>query len=153
MFALYLLAALGDDSFEVRRKAHAALEAPACRSLLPLIALACHSPDPEIANRADQIAGVHRRGVADDFCASVCCWPWIDFIPNIGQEFRPILEKVTYVGFPEHPEPHPRYREAMRRWAWAKIANGEASPEEIRRILTATQQRCDDYLLGKMSHP
>ena len=142
MLALYLLAALGDDSFEVRRQAHAALEAPACRHLLPLIALACNSPDPEIANRADQIAGVHRRGVADEWAASVYSWPWIDSMPEIDSDALNRWMEGTDAGELAALGDWPRYREATRRWAWGQVAGG-VSPAEIEKTLALMRTRCE----------
>lgn len=142
MLALCLIACLGDDSFEVRRQAHAALEAPACRHLLPLIALACHSPDPEIANRADQIAGVHRRGVADDWCDSICCWPWIDAMPEVDTDMvQRLMEGTDAVELASLGD-WPRYREATRRWAWGQVSAG-VNPAEVEKTLAVMRARCE----------
>jgi hypothetical protein len=144
MDGILLLVLLGDESFPVRQAAQQALESPGCRPWLPLIALAAASPDPEIAHRADQVAGRHRRARADEWAAGICCWPWIDALPGIDSDALQRYLDGTDAAELAALGDWPRYREATRRWAWVQVASGVAE-REVEELLERMRDRCEHW--------
>ena len=146
---LILIALLGDPKFQVREKAHTALEQRMDMDLY-LATRSCNISDAEASWRLNKIVKNFERKVFWPNLKEYPVYPFIDSLPYSYPNRRDIIDrylnKVTG-GHPSHScwdNDYPEYRHATELWVNDRVNKAMKSVTAD----TALQKDIDDMILG-----